>query len=208
MQVLQQSRQMKHFLVAASASARHARARRAPCAGMAALSICAGWGGAGARRRPRGVPRAAALQPAGAVAAAAARGDLEAEAAARPKLPRHVALIMDGNARWASARGLAVPAGHEAGVSALRTTVRAVHVASCVLWGLGGHSRVRACVCRAPSRRRAHRQGGGVPRPAPRPLLPAHGSARVSGAGRSRQHAGQKAVQEQPRWRSLWPLLE
>ncbi len=40
-------------------------------------------------------------------------------------VPRHVAIIMDGNGRWASARGLPRAAGHRQGVEALRRTVRA-----------------------------------------------------------------------------------
>jgi undecaprenyl diphosphate synthase len=40
-------------------------------------------------------------------------------------VPRHVAIIMDGNGRWASARGLPRAAGHRRGVDALRKTVRA-----------------------------------------------------------------------------------
>ncbi len=39
--------------------------------------------------------------------------------------PAHVAIIMDGNGRWAKARGLPRVAGHRAGVEALRGTVRA-----------------------------------------------------------------------------------
>ena len=39
--------------------------------------------------------------------------------------PRHVAIIMDGNGRWASARGLPRGEGHRRGVEALRRTVRA-----------------------------------------------------------------------------------
>lgn len=39
--------------------------------------------------------------------------------------PAHVAIIMDGNGRWAKARGLPRAAGHRAGVEALRATVRA-----------------------------------------------------------------------------------
>ena len=38
---------------------------------------------------------------------------------------RYVAIIMDGNARWASERGLPVLEGHRRGVDALRRTVRA-----------------------------------------------------------------------------------
>ena len=39
--------------------------------------------------------------------------------------PAHVAIIMDGNGRWAKARGLPRLAGHRAGVEALRKCVRA-----------------------------------------------------------------------------------
>jgi undecaprenyl diphosphate synthase len=38
--------------------------------------------------------------------------------------PAHVAIIMDGNGRWAQARGLPRLAGHQAGVAALRQAVR------------------------------------------------------------------------------------
>jgi undecaprenyl diphosphate synthase len=41
--------------------------------------------------------------------------------------PRHVAIIMDGNGRWAAARGLPRVEGHRRGVVALRKTVRAAH---------------------------------------------------------------------------------
>ncbi|MBI1211523.1 MAG: isoprenyl transferase [Alphaproteobacteria bacterium] len=39
--------------------------------------------------------------------------------------PRHVAIIMDGNGRWAAARHLPRLMGHRAGVAAVRATVRA-----------------------------------------------------------------------------------
>src|SRR3954467_9586242 len=39
-------------------------------------------------------------------------------------LPRHVAIIMDGNGRWAAARGLPRGEGHRRGVEAVRRTVR------------------------------------------------------------------------------------
>jgi undecaprenyl diphosphate synthase len=39
------------------------------------------------------------------------------------RLPRHVAIIMDGNGRWAKARGLPRVEGHRAGVAAVRDTV-------------------------------------------------------------------------------------
>lgn len=38
----------------------------------------------------------------------------------KSKLPRHVAIIMDGNGRWASGRGLLRSAGHSAGVKTLK----------------------------------------------------------------------------------------
>jgi undecaprenyl diphosphate synthase len=41
-------------------------------------------------------------------------------------LPNHIAIIMDGNGRWASARMLPRVMGHRAGVAAVRNTVRAV----------------------------------------------------------------------------------
>lgn len=40
-------------------------------------------------------------------------------------LPKHVAIIMDGNGRWATKRNLPRSAGHAAGVEALREIVRA-----------------------------------------------------------------------------------
>jgi undecaprenyl diphosphate synthase len=40
-------------------------------------------------------------------------------------LPRHVAIIMDGNGRWARARGLPRVEGHRAGAQAVHRTVRA-----------------------------------------------------------------------------------
>lgn len=45
--------------------------------------------------------------------------------AGSPGLPRHVAIIMDGNGRWATARGLPRVEGHRRGVEALRETLRA-----------------------------------------------------------------------------------
>ena len=40
-------------------------------------------------------------------------------------VPKHVAIIMDGNGRWAQQRGLPRTAGHRQGVEAVRETVRA-----------------------------------------------------------------------------------
>jgi undecaprenyl diphosphate synthase len=44
---------------------------------------------------------------------------------ASEKVPRHVAIIMDGNGRWAKARHLPRALGHREGVEALRRTVAA-----------------------------------------------------------------------------------
>ncbi len=38
-------------------------------------------------------------------------------------LPQHIAIIMDGNGRWAAARGLPRHAGHKAGIAAVRACV-------------------------------------------------------------------------------------
>ena len=42
-----------------------------------------------------------------------------------PPVPRHVAIIMDGNGRWATARHLPRVAGHRAGAQAVRRTIEA-----------------------------------------------------------------------------------
>ena len=41
------------------------------------------------------------------------------------KVPRHVAIIMDGNGRWAAKRGLPRAAGHKAGAEAVRRAMQA-----------------------------------------------------------------------------------
>ena len=43
----------------------------------------------------------------------------------RGNLPRHVAVIMDGNGRWAQKRGLPRTAGHRAGVKTVKRVVQA-----------------------------------------------------------------------------------
>jgi len=53
--------------------------------------------------------------------AAPDRGETES----RGRLPFHVAIIMDGNGRWARRRGLPVAAGHRAGTQAVRRVVEA-----------------------------------------------------------------------------------
>jgi undecaprenyl diphosphate synthase len=50
--------------------------------------------------------------------------ELEARVRARP-LPRHVAIIMDGNGRWAESRDLPRVAGHRAGAESVRAITRA-----------------------------------------------------------------------------------
>src|SRR6266513_6259325 len=47
------------------------------------------------------------------------------QGADRTDSPLHVAVIMDGNGRWAASRGLPRAEGHRRGVEALRRTVRA-----------------------------------------------------------------------------------
>ena len=43
------------------------------------------------------------------------------------RLPRHVAVIMDGNGRWAERRGHSRIEGHRAGLESVRAVVRAAH---------------------------------------------------------------------------------
>jgi len=57
-------------------------------------------------------------------AAGAAREQRVAEGV-RERMPRHIAIIMDGNGRWAKSRGLPRAAGHRGGVESVRRTVRA-----------------------------------------------------------------------------------
>lgn len=49
---------------------------------------------------------------------------LAGKPAERARLPKHVAIIMDGNGRWAKKRGLPRGFGHKAGVEALREIIR------------------------------------------------------------------------------------
>src|SRR5437763_15149625 len=50
---------------------------------------------------------------------------LHLSAAAKAALPTHVAIIMDGNGRWAKERHLPRVEGHRNGVESVRMTVRA-----------------------------------------------------------------------------------
>ncbi|MEW6369145.1 MAG: isoprenyl transferase [Acidobacteriota bacterium] len=55
-------------------------------------------------------------------------GSPEAEALSRidlSRIPRHIAVIMDGNGRWAGRRSLPRLAGHRAGIQSVRETVEA-----------------------------------------------------------------------------------
>src|SRR6266849_4833304 len=69
-----------------------------------------------------------ALKPAGAGAqaelATLSEGELLAVVRAQPR-PEHVAVIMDGNGRWATGKGLPRVAGHREGVKTARAIVRA-----------------------------------------------------------------------------------
>lgn len=57
-------------------------------------------------------------------AAPAGASATDSDATQRQRSARSVAIIMDGNARWAEARGLAVLDGHRAGTRALKQTVK------------------------------------------------------------------------------------
>src|SRR5437870_1002944 len=48
---------------------------------------------------------------------------LRGEPESSSSLPRHVAIIMDGNGRWAQQRGLSRQAGHRAGTENIRRVI-------------------------------------------------------------------------------------
>lgn len=54
-------------------------------------------------------------------------GDVFLERIKKGKIPEHIAIIMDGNGRWAHKRGLPRLAGHRAGVEAIRRVLQAAH---------------------------------------------------------------------------------
>ena len=58
------------------------------------------------------------------------------------KLPRHIAVIMDGNGRWAEKHGLTRAEGHEAGVKSVSAVGEGGSVA-------GGQSLLLARTCSA-----------------------------------------------------------
>src|SRR6266702_6767711 len=59
-------------------------------------------------------------------------GRLAAEGLDPDRLPRHVAVIMDGNGRWAQQRGLPRIEGHRRGVQSVRSTIE-----ECCKLGIG-----------------------------------------------------------------------
>ena len=53
------------------------------------------------------------------------------------RLPKHIAIIMDGNGRWAKRRHMPRVAGHRAGVTAVRSTVETaarIHIPALTLY--------------------------------------------------------------------------
>ena len=71
-------------------------------------------------------PTCTVAPPAPSTAAACAAAGLQPA-----RLPRHVALILDGNSRWASARSLPALEGHRRGAARLLEAVRC-----CASWGV------------------------------------------------------------------------
>ncbi|MFN2451343.1 MAG: isoprenyl transferase [Candidatus Dormibacteria bacterium] len=68
---------------------------------------------------------------------------------ARPDMPRHIGIIMDGNGRWAKRRHLPRVAGHRAGVAAIRPVTEecdrhGVHVLTLYAFSTENWSRPRA----------------------------------------------------------------
>jgi undecaprenyl diphosphate synthase len=77
--------------------------------------------------RPTDAPPIAHIPALGADPVAATPAPVATEPIVRPEeMPRHVAIIMDGNRRWARTRGLAEVEGHAAGVEAIRGLLRHV----------------------------------------------------------------------------------
>jgi len=50
--------------------------------------------------------------------------DIDLKAFDLERIPQHIAVIMDGNGRWAEARGQIRAAGHKAGIDAVRSLIR------------------------------------------------------------------------------------
>ncbi|HXZ27278.1 MAG TPA: isoprenyl transferase [Terriglobales bacterium] len=72
------------------------------------------------------------------------RRESEVYARLDPKrLPRHIAIIMDGNGRWAKRRHLPRIAGHRAGVAAMRSTVETaarIHLPALTLYAFSAEN--------------------------------------------------------------------
>jgi undecaprenyl pyrophosphate synthase len=78
------------------------------------------------------------------------------------RVPSHVAIIMDGNGRWASRRGLPRIAGHRAGADAVRRTVAAaarLGVGTLTLYAFSADNWKRPPGAGSPLRRPAPRGG-------------------------------------------------
>ena len=74
--------------------------------------------------RPLPAPPGPAGPPGGQVLPPRLRADgVRAPRIAAGRIPRHVAIIMDGNGRWAEQRGLPRPEGHRAGIEAVHDVV-------------------------------------------------------------------------------------
>ena len=74
--------------------------------------------------RPLPAPPGPAGPPGGQVLPPRLRADgVRAPRIAAGRIPRHVAIIMDGNGRWAEQRGLPRPDGHRAGIEAVHDVV-------------------------------------------------------------------------------------
>src|SRR3954469_8092697 len=59
------------------------------------------------------------------------------------RLPKHIAIIMDGNGRWAKRRHMPRVAGHRAGVSAVRSTVETaarIHIPNLTLYAFSAEN--------------------------------------------------------------------
>ena len=65
------------------------------------------------------------MRPTPAAREGADAGTTETSVASDGSVPRHVAIIMDGNGRWAASRKLPRSAGHRAGAEAVRKTLKA-----------------------------------------------------------------------------------
>src|SRR6266571_4642615 len=86
-----------------------------------------------------------------------------------PEVARSVAIIMDGNSRWARRRRLPTAAGHRAGTRALRRTVEAaidLGVESLAVYAFSTENWSRPRAARAPGADGRARGGDGREQPA------------------------------------------